>query len=68
MSNKFEAVDCCLCSHPEMWSDASKCPGCLGGKKISHFKRAELYVRFPELARCDTDREMPAVRPEEHES
>jgi len=64
-SQQFAAVDCPLCSHPELWRDFSKCPGCLGNEKITHFKRAELFVRFPELARCDTDPEMPAVRPEE---
>lgn len=64
-SQRFAAVDCPLCSHPEMWKGATKCPGCFGGKRISHFKRAELFVKFPELARCDTEREMAAVRPEE---
>lgn len=64
-SKQFAAVDCPLCTHSEMWKGADKCPGCLGGKRISHFKRAELFVKFPELARVDTEREMKAVRPEE---
>lgn len=64
-SQQFTAVDCPLCAHPELWRDVSSCPGCLGGKRISHFKRAELFVKFPELARVDTEREMKAVRPEE---
>lgn len=62
-SQQFSAVDCPLCSHPELWAaEITVCPGCLGGKKVSHFKRAELYARYPELSRCDTEREMQAVR------
>lgn len=64
-SQQFAGVDCPLCSHPELWKDFARCPGCLGGKRISHFKRSELFLKFPELARYDTEREMPAVRPEE---
>lgn len=48
-----------------MWKGADKCPGCLGGKRIYYFKRAELFGKFHDLARCDTDPEMQAVRPEE---
>lgn len=65
MSTQFAAVDCPLCPHPHLWGGTEKCPGCLGGKIISRFKAAELYVRFPELARIDTLPEMKAVRPED---
>lgn len=64
-SQRFSAVDCPLCLHPNMWREFASCPGCLGGKKISHFKRAVLFAKFPELARVDTEREMKAVRPED---
>lgn len=65
MSNRYEAVDCPLCAHPALWEGAATCPGCLGGRRISRFKAAELYLRFPELAKIDTLPEMKAVRPEE---
>jgi len=64
-SQQFAPVSCPLCKHPHLWRGAQKCPGCLGGKMISRFKSAQLFIEYPELARCDTDREMPAVRPEE---
>jgi len=51
-----------------MWNGATQCPGCLGGKMISHFKRAQLFIDYPELARCDTEKELQAVRPEEQKS
>jgi hypothetical protein len=54
-SKQFAAVDCPLCKHTELWAGATRCPGCLGGKKISQFKRASLFMQYPELARFDTD-------------
>jgi len=64
-SQQLAGVDCPLCAHPELWRDFSKCPGCLGGKKISYGKRAELFLKFSALATYPTEREMKAVRPED---
>lgn len=65
-SQQFSACDCPLCDHPELWEKSyARCPGCLGGKRISHFKRAELFAKYPELSRADTVREMKAVRSDE---
>lgn len=65
MSSKtFEAVLCPLCFHPELWRGQDKCPGCLGGKRISRFKAAELYLKYPALKKAVTPPEMPSVKPE----
>jgi len=68
----FAAVSCPLCPFPHIWGGAEKCPGCndlpaRGAGKISRFKVPLLFLRFPELARLDTLKDMKAVRPEEDE-
>lgn len=75
ISKQFAPVDCPLCFHQNLWRGAEKCPGCKRAPEeivesgavgqISRFKLPGLYVTFPELARVDTIREMPAVRPPE---
>lgn len=69
-SRKWPAVDCPLCPFPHLWRDTEKCPGCndepaRGEGKISRFKVPGLYALYPELARVITQKEMPAVHPED---
>ncbi len=71
ISRQFAPVDCPLCFHQNIWHGANICPGCNrtpeeileSGQpgQISRFKVPGLYAMFPELARIDTLRDMPAV-------